>query len=219
MRIRHPSRRGAAMSPVRWSTGATCRGRPRRRRPVVLKCRRRAGHERRSVIRLWARALVRRPPTQVGQRSVRSCTALSETGTPGPLRPVPRQADPPRRSEERSVSVCQLYDGSDRLDSDSLLRRRSRGRSSDSTSMPSAPPTAEPSAAPRRLQSLLIWGGRAPDVHLPLVAGGGHGPNPTIAEAGGTALEQMGENVATVEAAGRSGQAPETTGSRCVIPE
>jgi hypothetical protein len=38
--------------------------------------------------------------------------------------------------------------------------------------MPSAVPTPEPSAAPRRLQSLLIRGGGAPDVHVPLIAGG-----------------------------------------------
>jgi hypothetical protein len=59
------------------------------------------------------------------------------------------------------VSVRQIYDGSDRLDSDSLQRRRSRGRSSDSASTPSAVPVVEPSTAPRRLQSLLIRGGGA----------------------------------------------------------
>jgi hypothetical protein len=54
------------------------------------------------------------------------------------------------------VPVRQIYDGSDCLDYDSLQRRRSRGRSSDSTSTPSTAPVVEPSAAPRRLQSLLI---------------------------------------------------------------
>jgi hypothetical protein len=117
------------------------------------------------------------------------------------------------------VSVRQLYDGSDLPDSDSLHRRRSRGRSSDLASVPSAPAAAEPSAAPRRLQSLLIRGGEAPDIHVPLATGGGHGPNLAAAEAGGTTLEQMGENVATVEAAGRSGEAPETTDSRRAVPE
>jgi hypothetical protein len=38
------------------------------------------------------------------------------------------------------VSVRQIYDGSDRPDSDSLQRRQSRGRSSDSASTPSAAP-------------------------------------------------------------------------------
>jgi hypothetical protein len=77
--------------------------------------------------------------------------------------------------------------------------------------MPSAPPAAEPSTAPRRLQSLIIRGGGAPDVHLSLVASGGHGPTPAVAEVGGTAPERVGGgNVAAVEAAGRSRVAPET---------
>jgi hypothetical protein len=54
---------------------------------------------------------------------------------------------------------------------------------------------------------------------VPLVAGEAHGPNPAVAEAGGTAPEQMGENIAAVQVAGRSGEAPETTCSRCVVPE
>jgi hypothetical protein len=52
-----------------------------------------------------------------------------------------------------------------------------------------------------------------------LVASGGHGLTPTVAEAGGTAPEQMGENVAVVDAAGRSGAAPETVSSERVSPE
>jgi hypothetical protein len=74
------------------------------------------------------------------------------------------------------MSARQLYNDSDRPDSDSLQRRRSRGRSSDSGTMPSMPPVAEPSAAPRRLQSLLIRGGGAPDVHMSLIAGESQGP-------------------------------------------
>jgi hypothetical protein len=70
------------------------------------------------------------------------------------------------------VSVRQLYDGSDRPNSDSMQTCRSRGRSSDSASTPSGPPTAEPSVVPRRLQSLLIRGGGTPDVHVSLVAEG-----------------------------------------------
>jgi hypothetical protein len=69
------------------------------------------------------------------------------------------------------VPVHQIYDGSNRPDSDSLQRRRSRGRSSDSMSMPSVV-QVEPSATPRRLQSLLIRSGGPPDVHVPLIAGG-----------------------------------------------
>jgi hypothetical protein len=117
------------------------------------------------------------------------------------------------------VPVCQLYDSSDRLDSDSLQRRRSWGRSSGSTSTPSAVPVVEPSVAPRRLQSLLIRGGGAPDVHVPLITGGGHGLSPAIAEAEGTTPERMGENVAAVEAADRSREALETAGSSRAVPE
>jgi hypothetical protein len=94
-----------------------------------------------------------------------------------------------------------------------------RGRSLDSTSTPSAAPVAKPSAAPRRLRSLLIQGGRAPDVHVPLIAGGGHGPTPAVAEAGETAPERMGENVSAVEAADRSREAPEMADSRRAVPE
>jgi hypothetical protein len=79
------------------------------------------------------------------------------------------------------MSVCLIYDGSDRPDSDSLQRRRSRWRSSDSASTPSVAPVAEPSAAPRCLQSLLIQGGGAPDVHVSLIVGGGHGPTSAVA--------------------------------------
>jgi hypothetical protein len=159
------------------------------------------------------------PPVRVGLRSTRSRMAPSGTGAPKLPRSAPRHIDPPRRSEECSVPVRQLYDGSDRPDSDSLQRRRSRGRSLDSMSTPRAVPVAEPSAAPRRLQSLLIQGGGAPDVHVPLIAGGGRGPSPAVAEARGAAPEQMGENVATVEAADQSRKASEMAESSCTVPE
>jgi hypothetical protein len=74
-------------------------------------------------------------------------------------------------------------------------------------------------AEPWRLQSLLIRGGKAPDVHVSLVAGGGHGPAPVVAEARGTAPERTGESVAAVEAAGQSVAAPETGGPRRAAPE
>jgi hypothetical protein len=96
------------------------------------------------------------------------------------------------------VSVRQIYDGSDHPDSDSLRRRRSRGRSSDLASTPSVALVAELSAASRRLQSLLIRGGGALDVHVPLIAGGGHGPTLAIVEVGGTAPKRMGESVAAI---------------------
>jgi hypothetical protein len=132
-------------------------------------------------------------PARVDQRSVRSRAEPSRTGASELQRPAPHPADPPRRLGEQPTSTRQLYDGLDRPDSDSLRRRRYRGRSSDSVSTPSAPPVAEPSATPWRLQSLLIRGGRASDVHVSLVTGGGHGPTPVAAEAGGTAPKRTGE--------------------------
>jgi hypothetical protein len=158
-------------------------------------------------------------PARGDQRTVRPRAAPGGTGASESQRSMPRQADPLRRSEERPASAHQLYDGSDRPDSDSLQRRRSRGKSSDSVSTPSAPPAAEPSAAPRHLQSLLIRGGGAPDVHVSLVAGGGHGPTPAIAEAGGSAPEQAGKRVVVIEATDRSGAAPELAGSKRTAPE
>jgi hypothetical protein len=88
------------------------------------------------------------PPARVDQRSVRSRAAPSGMGSSEPQRPVSRSADPPRRSEERPASTRQLYDGSDCPDSNSLQRRWSRGRSSDSASTPSALLVVEPSTAP-----------------------------------------------------------------------
>jgi hypothetical protein len=54
---------------------------------------------------------------------------------------------------------------------------------------------------------------------VPLVTGGDHGPSPAIVETGGTAPERMGENVAAVEAADRSREAPETVDSSRTVPE
>jgi hypothetical protein len=59
----------------------------------------------------------------------------------------------------------------------------------------------EPSATPRRLQSLLIRGGGAPDVHVSLITGGDRDLTPAMVEAGGLAPEQAGERIAIVEAA------------------
>jgi hypothetical protein len=65
-RTRRQSRRGVAMSPAWRSTGATCRGHPRRRYLAALKCHRRAGRGRRGATRLRARAHVRRLPHPSG---------------------------------------------------------------------------------------------------------------------------------------------------------
>jgi hypothetical protein len=129
-------------------------------------------------------------------------------------RAAPHQADPSRLSEERPTPVRQLFDSSDRPNSDSLQRRRSRAKSTDSASTPSAPQAVDSGAAPRHLQSLLIRGGGAPDVHVSLVAGRGQGPTPAIVEAGGSALERSGERIAAVKVADRSRTAPELAGSK-----
>jgi hypothetical protein len=106
-------------------------------------------------------------PTSEDQRTVLPRMAPSRTGTSESQRTTPLHADPPRRSEERPAPARQLYDGSDRPDSDSLQRHRSWGQSTNSASTPSAPQAVESGAAPRRLQSLLNRGGGAPDVHVP----------------------------------------------------
>jgi hypothetical protein len=139
-------------------------------------------------------------PAREDQRTVRPRVAPNGTGASESQRSTPCQANPPRRSEERPVCARQLYDGSDCLDSDSLQRRRSRGKLSNTASTLSAPQAAESGAAPRRLQSLLIRGGGAPDVHVSLVTRGGQEPTPAIAGTGGSAPERMGERVATVKA-------------------
>jgi hypothetical protein len=73
------------------------------------------------------------------QRTVRPRVAPSKTGAFESQRAVPRQADPPRRSEVRPAPVRQLFDGFDRPDSDSLQRHRSWGKSPNSASTLSAP--------------------------------------------------------------------------------
>jgi hypothetical protein len=140
--------------------------------------------------------------------------APSGTGASESRRAVPCQADPPRWSEERPTPVRQLFDGSDCLDSDSLLRHRSRAKSTDSASTLSARQVADSSAAPRCLQSLLIQGGRALDVHVSFVAGGGQGSILAVTEAEGSAPERLRERSTAVEVADRSGAAPDLAGSK-----
>jgi hypothetical protein len=157
-------------------------------------------------------------PAREDQRTVRPRVAPSRTGASESQRAAPRQTDPPRRSECQAP-VCQLFDGSDRPNSDSLQRHRSRAKSTDSASTPSALQVVDSCTAPRRLRSLLIRGGGTPDVHVSLITGGGQGPTPTIAEAGGSAHERTGERIAAVEVADRSGVAPELAGSKHAAPE
>jgi hypothetical protein len=158
-------------------------------------------------------------PAHEDQRMVCPRVAPSQTGASESQRAAPRQADPPRWSEERPAPVRQLYDGSDCPDSDSLQRRRSRAKSMDSVSMLSATQAVDSGTAPWCQQSLLIRGGGAPDVHVSLVPDGGQGPTPAVAEAEGSAPERSGECIAAVEAADRSGAAPELAGFKRAAPE
>jgi hypothetical protein len=157
-------------------------------------------------------------PVREDQRMTRSRAMPSGTGSSEPRRPVPHQADPLRRSEEKPPSAHQIYDGSERLDSDSLRRRRSRRRSSDSTTTPSVPPVAEPSAAPRCLKSLLIRGSGALEVHVSLVTGGAQGPPPAVVEVGGSASERAREKAAAIEASVKVDQPPSRRGRGALPP-
>jgi hypothetical protein len=148
-------------------------------------------------------------PAREDQWIVRSRVAPSGMGTPEVQRAPPCQVGPPRRSEEQPAPDRQLFDGSDLPDSHSLQRRRSRARSTDSASTLSAPREEGSGATPRRLQSLLIRGSGAPDVHVSLVTGGGQGSTPATTGVGGSAPEQLGERSTAVEAVSRSGAAPE----------
>jgi hypothetical protein len=87
---------------------------------------------------------------------------------------------------EHEPSPHHFFNGSDRPDADSLHRRSSRARSMTPMSTLGALQGADTSAAPRHLQSLVIRGGGAPDVHVPLSTGGGQGPASDAAEVGRT---------------------------------
>jgi hypothetical protein len=75
---------------------------------------------------------------------------------------------------------------------------------------------AEPSAAPWCLLSLLIRGGRAPNIHVSLIAGGGHGPTPASWRPGG---QPLSERWRVLLPADRSGAALEAAGLKCTAPE
>jgi hypothetical protein len=158
-------------------------------------------------------------PAREDQWSVLPRVAPSWTSASESQTIMPRQADPPRRSEERPAPDRQLIDGSDRPDSDSQQRRRSRAKSTDSALTLSMLQVVDSGAASRRLQSLLPRGGGAPDVHDSLVAGRGQGPTPTVAEARGSAPERTGECVVAVEVADQRGADPELAGSKQAAPE
>jgi hypothetical protein len=59
-------------------------------------------------------------PARGDQQVVRPRAVPIGTGAPEPQRSAPRQVNPPGRSEEWPTSACQLYECSDRPDTDSL---------------------------------------------------------------------------------------------------
>jgi hypothetical protein len=94
MKTRRRSRRGAATSPARRLSGATCRGRPRHRLPAAPKCRHRGGHRRTRATRMWARA--RDKQLALPERtSDRSTLAWRPVGRAPPSNREPRPAKLP----------------------------------------------------------------------------------------------------------------------------
>jgi hypothetical protein len=122
------------------------------------------------------------------QQAARPRVAPSRTGAPESQRAPPHQADPPRQSEERPAPVRQLFDGSDCPDSDSLQRRRSRARSTDSASTLSVPQEDISSTAPGACNHYLSGAVEPRMFTYPSSLAGGKGQSrPT--EVGGSALE------------------------------
>jgi hypothetical protein len=75
---------------------------------------------------------------------------------------------------------------------------------------PSASQGADTSAPPRCLSCSIIRDGRAPDVHVPLSAGGSQGLASNSAEVRRTVPELSRGRGTTLEPEGRSGPAPES---------
>jgi hypothetical protein len=121
-------------------------------------------------------------PVREDQQATSSRTMPGGPSASEARRDPPHQVDLPIRSEEQVTPSRLLYDGSHHPDSDSLQRRPSRARSSDSASTPSTPREADSGVVPQRLQSLIIWGDGAPDVQVSLIADGSQGPSSATAE-------------------------------------
>jgi hypothetical protein len=157
MKIRRRSRRGGATLPARRWTGATCRGRPRRRLPAPQKCHHRGGCRRPRATRTWARARDQQlalPDRTSGQFALMWCPvgqAYPSHREPRPTKLTPRGS---RRSDRLpSANFSTVRTAPTRTRYRGIGHGRGRWT--------------------RRRQSLLIRGGGAPDVHVSLVAGGG----------------------------------------------
>jgi hypothetical protein len=139
MKICCPSCRGAATLQARRSTGATCRGRPHRRLPAALKCRRRDSRRRPRATRLLARACDKQLalPERTSGRSALVWRPAGRTPPscrdPHPAKPTPREdrrsGRPPPASFTTAPSAPTLTPcrGIDRGGS-SRTRRRRRAR-------------------------------------------------------------------------------------------
>jgi hypothetical protein len=128
--------------------------------------------------------------------------------------------DPPRRGGRRSgwlhlaTSLMALT-----ASTQTLRRGVHRGRGQQARRRRERAAGGGSGAAPRRLQSLIILGGRALDAQVSLAARRGQGLTLAVAEVGRTAPEQQGDRNAAVEAVDRSGAAPESVGIKRATPE
>jgi hypothetical protein len=183
MKTRRPSRRGAAMSPVRRSTGAMCQGHPRRRSVVTLKCRRCASRRQHKTVGSSTRQAAR--PAREDQRMVRSRAVPSETGASEPQRSAPVKSIP---REGRRSGRCPPARSMTALTAQTLTPCRGAGRGGGRRTRRRrrARHRCRSQALPRDDVDAAYPRQRSPDVHVSLVAGGSHGPTPAVAEAGGT---------------------------------
>jgi hypothetical protein len=100
-----------------------------------------------------------------------------------------------------------------------ILPERTSGRSALAWRPACQAPPGRRVPRSAKLTPDVIRGDGAPDVHVSLIAGGGQGPTPAVAEAGGSAPEQAAECVVATETADQSGAAPESAGSKRAAPE
>jgi hypothetical protein len=208
------------MLPARWLTGATCQGRPRHCLPVAPKCRHRGSRRWPRATRKWVRARDKQlalPKRTSGRSALVWCPA-------GRVHLSRREPHPAKRRPHekvggaagfRPLALRWLRPPRLKLLAEAPVAGKVVGLGID----------AERTAGggvwrrPPRLQSLLIQGGGAPDVHVSLIVGGGQGPTSVVAGVGDSAPERAGERVAAVEAVDQSGAAPESAGLKRAAPE
>jgi hypothetical protein len=197
MKTCHLSRCGAATSPVRWLTGATCRGRPRRRLPARPKCRHHGGHRQPRATSMWGRA--RDKQLALPERtSGRSALVWRPAGRAPPGRRVPRLAKSTPREGQRSGW---LPPATFMMAPTALTRTPCRGVDRGGSRR-----------TRRRRRACRRWRSLAPPCDTC------NGPTPVVARVEGSASERAEERVAAVEAADRSGAAPRVGGPEARNP-